>query len=270
MLSAHPRLPFECTYHFIRVGPKAFVLLDVIRSPQGNSLRFFVVQDEQLQHHEVIDESSGGGAALAPTGDHIKRSTGTLHFDITFVVKKSACAVAPINPARLFAITAKDHPHVVYNGTIDYQTNTGEPRRWALQEAPGTISQHYGRTLPEYLYLTSYFEEGAPQVVGAISRVSTALGFRITSSYVSLSQPQAAPRTRLSLRPTWQVLPGGHVKVRSRHAEVAIELGNQRLAHEIDHQGGITWFNARVFLPGHAAAPLAALVETRGPGWLEG
>ncbi|MDX2023754.1 MAG: hypothetical protein SF187_26180 [Deltaproteobacteria bacterium] len=267
MLRVHPRLPFECTYHFIAVGPQAFVMLDVIRSPRGNTLRLFVVQNEQLQHHEVIDEPASGGSSLSPTGDRITRSATGLNFDIGFSVKQSACAVAPLNPFGVFAITAKDHPRVVYNGGISFTARNGEARHYTLSNAAGTISQHYGRTLPEYLYFTTYPQEATPQLVGAISRVKTALGFRITSSYVSCTKPDATPRTVLSLRPRWRREDNGKLVIRSRLGEVEITLRNQGLAHAVDHENGVTWFDSRIFIAGITTVPLAGLFETRGPGW---
>lgn len=267
MLRTHPHLPFECTYHFICVGPQAFVLLDVIRSPQGNSLRFFYVEAGKVQHHETINEPQIGGSALSPLGDSIKRSVGPLTFDFKFTVLQSAGAVAPINPFRIFAITAKDHPAVKYEGTITYQKASGPPQAWTLAGAPGSISQHYGRTLPEYLYFTTYSDGGTPQLVGAISRVNTAFGPRVLSSYVSLTKDGRKPHTVLSLRPSWHRNANGTITVRSRRGEVSLELGTQSLSHQIDHAAGKTWFNARIFLPALGFTPLPALVETRGSGW---
>ena len=266
MLRTHPHLPFECTYHFIGVGPQAFVLLDVIRSPQGNSLRFFYIEAGKLQHHETINEPQIGGSELSPLGDSIKRSVGPLTFELKFTVLQSAGAVAPINPFRIFAITAKDHPAVKYAGTINYQPASGTPRSWTLAGAPGTISQHYGRTLPEYLYFTTYSDGQTPQLVGAISRVNTAFGFRVVSSYVSLTKDGRKPHTVLSLRPSWHRNANG-TTVRSRHGELSVELGTQPLSHQIDHAPGKTWFNACISLPALGVTPLPALVETRGSAW---
>lgn len=160
-------------------------------------------------------------------GDSIKRSAGPLTFELKFTVLQSAGAVAPINPFRIFAIAAKDHPVVKYEGTISYQKANGRPQSWTLAGAPGSISQHYGRTLPEYIYFTTYSDGQTPQLVGAISRVTTAFGPRVLSSYVSLIKDGRKPRTVLSLRPSWHRNANGTTTVRSRHGELSVELETQ-------------------------------------------
>lgn len=265
-LRTHVSMPFECSYHFIQVAANQFVMLDVIRSPRGNSLRFFFVKHGKLIHELVVDEKGDGASQLFESGVRITRTCAPLHFDLSFAVAQSAMPVAPWNPFSVFAITAHDHPKVQYHGTITYQLPSGEEISFICKGAPGTISQHFGRELPEYLYFNTYVQDGEVQLVGAISRVKTALGFRITSDYASLTPQLGKSKTVLSLFPHWKG-DGSHntpIVVRSHFGDIAICLGDVSLIHNIDHAKGTTWFHATVTCKTVGIIDRPAVFELRG------
>jgi hypothetical protein len=265
-LRTHVSMPFECTYHFIQVAIDQFVMLDVIRSPRGNSLRFFFVKSGELLHHLVVNESGDAASRLSESGDRITRNGAPLNFDLRFSVAQSAMPVAPWNPFSVFAITAHDHPKVSYDGRISYQSPSGEQLSFTFNAAPGTISQHFGRELPDYLYFNTYVQAGEAQLVGAISRVRTALGFRITSAYASVTPYQGKGKTVLSLFPHWQGdgTANAPVVVRSSFGDIEVCLNGAGLAHDIDHANGTTWFNARVTCKTAGIHQRPAVFELRG------
>jgi len=265
-LRTHTSIPFECTYHFIQVAPDQFVMLDVIRSPRANSLRFFSVEHGKLVHYLVVNEIENEGSKLFESGDRITRTCKPLHFDLSFSVLQSAMPVAPWNPCSLFAITAHDHAAVEYHGTITYQMPSGDETSFTCNGAPGTISQHFGRKLPDYLYYNTYVQGGEAQLVGAISRVHTALGFRITSAYVSLTPHKCKSKTVLSLIPHWKGngTPNAPVIVKSRFGDIEITLNDSGLEHDIDHATGTTWFNAAVTCKPAGILKRPAVFELRG------
>jgi len=127
------------------------VILDVIRSPRGNSLRFFFVEYGKLVHHLVVNESGNEASKLFESGDRITRSCGPLHFDLSFSVSQSTMPVSPWNPYSLFAITAQDHPKVEYRGTIAYQVRLQVRRSRSPATAPpaplaNTLAENFPTT----------------------------------------------------------------------------------------------------------------------------
>lgn len=269
-LRAHPSLPFECTYHFVRVGANEWFMLDVIRSPRGDSLRMFHVRGGQLLRHHVGNETGPGAARLAATGDRITREGPGLKFDLRFSVGAhgSAWPVAPINPLGCFEITARDHLDVRYFGFIELETNT-VPVRFDLDRAPGHVSQHYGRSLPDYLYFC-LLDEQAGVRVGAVTETSTWVGLSMRSHYVNAAALGRAPRLGLRVCPRVTIesdadLGRTRVTISTRFGRIELALASAGgLAHEIDHAPGRTWFDGSVSIDN--APPQPALIESRG-GW---
>gem|GEM_PF-4704282 len=146
---------------------------------------------------------------------------------------------------------------------------SGKEISFTCNGAPGTTSQHFGRELPDYLYFNTYVQGSEPQFVGAISRVRTALGFRITSTYVSLTPHVGNGKKVLSLIPHWKgnATPNAPVVVKSRFGDIEISLNDPGFEHDIDHATGTTWFNATVTCRPAGILKRPAVFELRG--WLQ-
>lgn len=178
-LKTHPDLKFECTYHFIQIAKDETVILDVIRSPIKNSIRFFHVKAGELANSLVKFEEQGEKFFLKESGDQIIGTSKDLSFDLKFDVKKSAEAFPKVGQSFV-DLTAQDHPEVSYSGEVTFKGQTLKLTNGTL----GTVSHHFGKALPAYAYFNSFLNGKKDHVIGVITLMPTVFGNKILGGYL--------------------------------------------------------------------------------------
>jgi hypothetical protein len=257
--------PFECSYHFIQLPAGEHLLLDVVRQRSREGARLFLRGPDRARAALLVLSEEG---QFSMTSSRLLGASPDLDFDLRFEIERAGAPVPVVNPANFFDVSACDHLNARYTGTLRFRE-----RRFAVEGAFGTMSHHYGRRLPDYLYLCTLPSSPADDhVVGSLVRIGTkasespehdARAFYLWCARGEQVELHVAPE--VPLRRPAALAPGFIIE--SGPLRLHIELdGDEPFVHELMGVTTMTYLHASLRLDRGRAAPLRlpCIVEWRG------
>lgn len=241
---------FECHFHLLRT-PSGLLALDIGRSRGERFLRTFHASDRStfgiVRRAKAGDETWSDDTAAS----RLSVDVPGLRAELTYRVLAAPYTRPHVNPANLVDLSLADHPAMSYRGWYE-----AGGARVIFDDAPGLLSQHFGRGLPEYLYLASVpVCPGGPRLIGAlmVQRLGGPIPIELPGAYLMLEE--GGRREHHSSLTRRIALEDGALVIRSfwtgrviRRVEVA--LVDAPLAHQLEGRPAWTALRARFRVDG--------------------